>query len=738
MTLQTAFTFRFADVEVCEEELRVFRSGEPLAIEPKAFRVLIYLLRHAGRLVAKEELLTAVWGDVAVTENSLSRAVALLRRLLEDDPHCPRFIETVSNAGYRFICPVETGPVAKFASRPSSPGPSQFVAAGAQPAVTIGPEEKSRTRLVAGLSIAAFGAAAMALFALWRLSQPLPPPHIGDYVQLTRDGRLKSLAGTDGVSLYLNEQEGSRIANPAKVSVNGGEVTPLPIELPNQNPLYHAQLIPGGISPDGTRMLVLGGTGCWDCDDNDLWVVETSGSPARYLAKAWYAGWSRDGRQVVFARKNGDLFTIAVEGGIPKLLLAAPKNGASNLVDSLNWSPDGRRIWFVRFPEQSLWEISADGSNLHRVLPGWDESHYVCCGHWTRDGQFFLFSAGPRSASNAALLQLWLLDERRAWLRPKITEPIQLAGGPAGWGVPFPSPDGKKIFSVAMTLRGELERFDKQSKQFLPLLGGISAEFLEFSKDGRYLAYVTFPDGILWRSNLDGTGPVQLTSPPFHPLSAHWSPDGQQILFKDLAPNKRFAFYVVSSQGGSPTRLFPNDADSECDGSWLPDGKSVFYETDCRAGGDMAPGKSEARIVNVASGEISVLPPGPKAGQSPRLSPDGRYIFFVGSPNPSAPMFFDMRTRRYTILHGIPPFKMLVFPVWSHDSKYVYFVLVLENSSGIYRVSIPDGKVEPIADLKDITQIGSAGRWLGLDPADSPLVLRNAGNMEIYALTLDR
>ncbi len=72
MTLQTSFTFRFADVEVREPELRVIRSGEPLAIEPKAFRVLIYLLRHAGRLVAKEELLTAVWGDVAVTENSLS------------------------------------------------------------------------------------------------------------------------------------------------------------------------------------------------------------------------------------------------------------------------------------------------------------------------------------------------------------------------------------------------------------------------------------------------------------------------------------------------------------------------------------------------------------------------------------------------------------------------------------------------------------------------------------------
>lgn len=101
-------------------------------------------------------------------------------------------------------------------------------------------------------------------------------------------------------------------------------------------------------------------------------------------------------------------------------------------------------------------------------------------------------------------------------------------------------------------------------------------------------------------------------------------------------------------------------------------------------------------------------------------------------------MFFDMRTRRYTVLHELPPFKLLLFPVWSHDSKYVYFLLTREDSTEVFRVSIPNGKAEPVADLKDITQIGSAGRWMGLDPTDAPLLLRNAGSMEIYALTLDR
>lgn len=82
--------FRFSGIEVQERELRVLRDGEPLALEPKAFRVLACLLRRPGQLVPKDELIRAGWGDTAVTDNSLSRAVAHLRRVLEDDTREPR------------------------------------------------------------------------------------------------------------------------------------------------------------------------------------------------------------------------------------------------------------------------------------------------------------------------------------------------------------------------------------------------------------------------------------------------------------------------------------------------------------------------------------------------------------------------------------------------------------------------------------------------------------------------
>src|SRR5690348_10390184 len=102
-----SFVFKFGDVEVREREFSVAKAGKKSAVEPKAFRVLLLLLRNPGKLITKEELLNAVWGDAAVTENSLTRSIALLRRLLGDDARTPRFIETVTTVGYRWVSGVE-------------------------------------------------------------------------------------------------------------------------------------------------------------------------------------------------------------------------------------------------------------------------------------------------------------------------------------------------------------------------------------------------------------------------------------------------------------------------------------------------------------------------------------------------------------------------------------------------------------------------------------------------------
>src|SRR3954447_479188 len=103
-----SFVFRFADIEVREREFSLIKAGEVLPVEPKAFRVLLILLRNPQKLITKEELLNAVWGDIAVADGSLTRSIFLLRRLLGDDTHNPRYIETVATVGYRFLYKVES------------------------------------------------------------------------------------------------------------------------------------------------------------------------------------------------------------------------------------------------------------------------------------------------------------------------------------------------------------------------------------------------------------------------------------------------------------------------------------------------------------------------------------------------------------------------------------------------------------------------------------------------------
>src|SRR5215469_7873534 len=106
MTERKCLVFNFADIEVREREFLLIKGGERLPVEPTAFRVLLFLLRNPGRLVSKEEIVASVWNDIAVSDNSLTRAIAQLRRVLDDDPREPRYILTVPTLGYRFLSEV--------------------------------------------------------------------------------------------------------------------------------------------------------------------------------------------------------------------------------------------------------------------------------------------------------------------------------------------------------------------------------------------------------------------------------------------------------------------------------------------------------------------------------------------------------------------------------------------------------------------------------------------------------
>src|SRR5713101_7697498 len=109
---------------------RLLRGTHPIGLRPKTFAVLRYLVEHPGRLVTKEEVLDAVWGQTVVSESVVKSCIRELRKALADAAQTPQYIETVHRRGYRFIAPLATSPqsVSSFEFRvpsaKSEPAPS--------------------------------------------------------------------------------------------------------------------------------------------------------------------------------------------------------------------------------------------------------------------------------------------------------------------------------------------------------------------------------------------------------------------------------------------------------------------------------------------------------------------------------------------------------------------------------------------------------------------------------------
>src|SRR5690349_4832492 len=109
---------QFDTFELDEADARLRRDGTPVPLAPKAFAVLCTLIRQPGVLVTKSDLLDAVWGHQHVSESVLKTIVSELRAALADDAKQPRYIETASRRGYRFI-----GTTAAVTAAPATTAP---------------------------------------------------------------------------------------------------------------------------------------------------------------------------------------------------------------------------------------------------------------------------------------------------------------------------------------------------------------------------------------------------------------------------------------------------------------------------------------------------------------------------------------------------------------------------------------------------------------------------------------
>ena len=680
-----------------------------------SFGVVLYEMATGRRAFAGDSLGT-------IFDAILHKAPTSPVRL---NPECPAELEHIINKALekdrevRYQSASELRSDLKRLKRDTDSGRATAVAAVSdrRPAVAT-PLLRRRQRIIvlmAGVFVAA-GAILAGLFTYLRRSPPAPK--VGRFVELTRSGRVQindtGIEGselfapvvTDGARLYFTES-----GKVGYVSAAGGEVRYL--DLPPDFGNASVQ----DISPDSSHLLITGLVIVQA--EAPLWLLPTGGgAPLRVgdvLAHA--AAWSADGRRIFYGQENA-LFVMEGQGYESRKI--------RDLESRAFWirsSPDGAHLRFTlrnaRTNALSLWEINTDGSNLRPLLAGWTTPPGDCCGQWTPDGRTFVFEAYRDGRPG-----IWALQGNGS------RTPTLVTTGPLDLHSPVPSRDGKKLFAVGAAARDEIVKYDRGLQESVPVLPGIVAGYLFYSRDGEWIAEID-TQGVLWRMKADGNQRLQLTSPPLQAwIWPSWSPDSKQIAFVAKTPGGLSKIYLVSRDGGTPRQVVSEER-NETDPGWSPDGNTLVF-------GRLPDNMAEAfmpkaiHLVDLRTGKISTLP-GSEGLFSPHWSPDGRYMEALPLKRDNF-MLFDFTTRRWVVLPALLG-RLIATAQWSHDSKDIYAQVRAQTLGQIYRVRIADGRVEPVVSLRNVRQAGLGDFFfysLAID--DSPLVEVGHGVADLYAL----
>jgi Tol biopolymer transport system component len=415
---------------------------------------------------------------------------------------------------------------------------------------------------------------------------------------------------------------------------------------------------------------------------------------------------------------HNDVYRARADGSDVRRVAALPGN-----TWDLHLTPDDRRASVsVNIANGTeLWHVDLNNGRTMRPLAGFSKPPADCCGSWTADGRYFLFQTWRGDGTK----NIWAMPASSGWLRISGGGPVQVTAGPFNFWRPVASPDGKRIFVIGDNQRGELLKVDTRSGLFSPWLSGISAEGVAFSRDGQWVCWISFPDGALWRSRIDGSERLQLSTAPLTAYQPQWSPDGTRIVFMGKTPATDWKLYMVPAEGGVPLPLLRGDPRPQADPQWMPDGGSIIFGRWAFA---ESPGAQvDICALDLQTNQVRALP-GSRDLWSPRVSPDGRWIT-ASARNQSKLMLADTKSWQWTELAPLDA----GFPNWTRDSSAVWFSSPRGRDIGLFRADVRSRRAEHMSTL-DLRLTGSVGRWIGLAPDNQPLVLRNAGSQEIYAI----
>jgi Tol biopolymer transport system component len=524
--------------------------------------------------------------------------------------------------------------------------------------------------------------------------------------QLTDDAHEKGNLQSDGNTLYFNLMEGAHLVLKS-APASGSPIRSI------ETPFSNVSLL--DLSKDGKTLLVLSYSGI--VVEGPLWTIPTQGGKPRHVGEAVcnYARWSPENTKIACARST-TIVVMDADGGNSRIVgaFAAP-------VRLVGWTPDGQRIRFVlehaAAHAASQWEININGKDSQAQARPLNLGENCCSDwRWTGDGKKFIYT--EIDGAGKSHLRIQTHDSSRG-------DELPINIGTLGMAIPGRSADSLFLL-ISNTYRGELLKFNgKREGGLQTYLPGVSAAFVAFSPDGKWITYVNTQDNTLWRSRVDGSEALQLIKPPMEVEVSSWSPDGQNIAFMACMPGKPWRIYLVGRDGGG-MREVSEGTDSQGGPSWSPDGKFIAYgNVDCE--------RTQScwiRKLEVANGKTEIIP-GSSGFRTARWSPNGKYIAALRFQTREL-MLLDLSNQRWKVVADSVSGDNVN---WSSDSRYVYVDDFGTIKPAIERVRIGDLRRETVISLESLQRApGTISNWFGLTPENAPVVLHVLASSEIYEL----
>ncbi|MCE5309571.1 MAG: winged helix-turn-helix domain-containing protein [Acidobacteriales bacterium] len=523
--------YQFYSVEVQPAAFCVLRDGRHVDLEPKAIRVLLYLIEHRDRAVTKDELVETVWGATAVTDNALTRIIAQIRRELGDDAHHARYIQTLPTMGYRFVAE-----------------PKVLRTVTSSPPLSTG---RSRTpRLVSAVILAVLGLGV----AVWLWTHKSASRMTGEMipVQLTTSAGLDIGASfsPDGNSfVYCSNRSGRFEIYRRSVTSASDE-----IQITNDG----KQNIEPAWSPDGRQIAY------HSVSQHGIWLVPVSGGTPRRLTSFGSApAWSPDGQRVAFRSTEPVSFAWGDLGGAgPSTLWTVASDGSQlREVTTLNnppgqqampvWNPDGKQLVFVAMtPQSAIWNLDLASGRLDALVKvGRDIPK--------QPGTWFTRLADPRFGPSGNGLYFSAMSGLGAYaifFRPRSGgHPLELypTHGEVPSGITL-SPDGKRLLFTRVSGTSQLWKYTPDADP-KPLFqeAVLRVSLPRVSPDGKHLACMVELAGRnreIWVMNIDGTGATPVSRDPGTMEGGNiWNLSGDGLLYNYVVEKKiEFRRYDVA------------------------------------------------------------------------------------------------------------------------------------------------------------------------------------------------